>query len=217
MTDVRDPGKTERLGIVVFLGMAGVLGALVDLMTLLTVDRETLIRAGTLVIVLAGMALVLSWMERRHLLSRRRLVVIAVAGCLLFVGAQVLTYWSKARLGVPVKVFNMTVSGAAGVVPEKYGFLSTVPEKNCRNRCMVSANDNEIHTGDTVRAHCRIVGDMIYNSDTGDASDDRNPDLAQSNVWYRVTNDAGNTGYLSEVFVAKEYRNLPLPACGREG
>jgi hypothetical protein len=48
-------------------------------------------------------------------------------------------------------------------------------------------------------------------------SDDRNPDLARSNVLCRVTNDAGNTGYLSEVFVAREYRNLPLPACDREG
>jgi hypothetical protein len=92
--------------------------------------------------------------------------------------------------------------------------LSTVPESFCMARgCALRGTER--WTGETyATAICQTQGARITNGRDSDPSDDANPDLFASSLYYGVRLDDGTTGYVSEVWtVASQRGGLGLPPC----
>ncbi|MEV4314343.1 hypothetical protein [Actinocrispum sp. NPDC049592] len=90
-------------------------------------------------------------------------------------------------------------------------YLSTVPENMCRTRgCALSGT--EMGTGDQVTVDCVTNGARTTNGQDNSPVDDGNPSLASSTRWYRGHRN-GQTGFISEVWIAAQHRGLGLPLC----
>jgi serine/threonine protein kinase len=92
-------------------------------------------------------------------------------------------------------------------------YLSTVTENFCRpNGCEVPAT--ELVSGDEVVLVCHTLGQRTTNGDDTNTNDDANPELVDTRLWYYVVLERGGEGFLSEVWIAEEFRGgLDLPLC----
>lgn len=94
--------------------------------------------------------------------------------------------------------------------------LQTRPWVFCnRRKCMITDKGTERFSGGVYEwATCQTQGDRMTNGNDSDASDDANPELYESRLYYGITQDDGLFGYVSEVLVRAEDRGgLGLPEC----
>jgi hypothetical protein len=72
-----------------------------------------------------------------------------------------------------------------------------------------------LHTGNKISdVVCQVVGGRMTNGNDHSASDDRNPELFESRVWYGVRTRTGRLAYFSEVWADPSQRGgLGLPDC----
>jgi len=113
---------------------------------------------------------------------------------------------------VTAVVDNRVTDGVA-MREDTPAYLSTVTENFCRpNGCEVP--DTELVSGDEIVLVCHTLGQRTTNGDDTSTTDDDNPDLVDTRLWYFVALDGRGEGFLSEVWIAEEFRGgLDLPLC----
>ena len=146
---------------------------------------------------------------------------ILVAGAVVLAAVAAGTGWAVARTGDPARpsgrtivVQNKVAFGPSALTEDDSpSYLSERPVSRCVERgCKLAGTD--LSSGSAVTALCRVQGELLTNADVRSAGVEDNPNAAASTLWYRVRWSDGRTGYLSEVYVAAEYRGgLDLPAC----
>jgi hypothetical protein len=115
-----------------------------------------------------------------------------------------------------ITVQNKVASGPSTLTEDTTpAYLSSKPIARCSKRgCKVEGTD--MWSGATFAVTCWATGEEITNQDTTSAGIEQNPHAATSSRWYRGEWPDGRAGYLSEVYVAQEYRGgLGLPECRR--
>lgn len=112
----------------------------------------------------------------------------------------------------PVSVFNKITSGLE-MKEDTPSYLSSMPASFCkRDGCALENTD--VSTGDELTATCQTLGPRVTNGDNTTPSDDANPALADSRLWYGIRWPDGRFGFLSEVWVhADDQGGLELPLC----
>lgn len=157
--------------------------------------------------------------------SRRRGVLLAAAAAAVVVGIAL--GFVLGRVTVPaepvlpqtveaIEVQNKVALGADRLVEDRTpAYLSTEALSYCASpsrSCKVPGT--EMVSGAAVVASCWTTGQMMWNVDLADPDQARNPDRAQSDLWYRASFPDGRTGYLSEVYVVRGDRGgRGLPRC----
>ncbi|MFI5937581.1 helix-turn-helix domain-containing protein [Actinoplanes sp. NPDC051494] len=112
-------------------------------------------------------------------------------------------------------VQNKIAVGPADLLEDPSGpaYLSGRTESFCAARgCKVRGT--ELDSGAVVAVTCRTDGEPMvnYNADSVPVQD--NPGRIRSVLWYRVVFPDGRSGFLSEVYVAPEYRGgMGLGTC----
>ncbi|WP_051085987.1 helix-turn-helix domain-containing protein [Actinomycetospora chiangmaiensis] len=160
--------------------------------------------------------------RRRPAVGRRALLVAAGIAVLGIVLGFVL-----GRVTVPdppvvpqtveaIEVQNKVALGADRLVEDRTpAYLSTEALSYCASpsrSCKVPGT--EMVSGAAIVASCWTTGQMMWNVDLADPDQARNPDRAQSDLWYRASFPDGRTGYLSEVYVVRGDRGgRGLPRC----
>ncbi|GLZ51545.1 helix-turn-helix transcriptional regulator [Actinomycetospora sp. NBRC 106378] len=115
-----------------------------------------------------------------------------------------------------IEVQNKVALGADRLVEDRTpAYLSTEALAYCASpsrSCKVPGT--EMWSGAAIVANCWTTGQMMWNVDLADPDQGRNPDRAQSDLWYRASFPDGRTGYLSEVYVVRGDRGgRGLPRC----
>jgi hypothetical protein len=112
-----------------------------------------------------------------------------------------------------VVVYNQVTNGATAMREDTPAYLSTVTANFCKsNGCALPGTD--MGTGAYITAMCQTTGNRTTNGQDNSAVDDRNPGLYTSTRWYGIRWADGRTGYLSEVWIAPQYRGgMGLRAC----
>lgn len=115
-----------------------------------------------------------------------------------------------------IEVQNKVALGADRLVEDRTpAYLSTEALSYCASpsrSCKVPGT--EMASGAAIVASCWTTGQMMWNVDLADPDQERNPDRAQSDLWYRASFPDGRTGYLSEVYVVRGDRGgRDLPRC----
>lgn len=115
-----------------------------------------------------------------------------------------------------IEVQNKVALGPDRLVEDRTpAYLSTEALSYCASpsrSCKVPGT--EMWSGAAVVANCWTTGQMMWNVDLADPDQERNPDRAQSDLWYRASFPDGRTGYLSEVYVVRGDRGgRGLPRC----
>jgi hypothetical protein len=110
-------------------------------------------------------------------------------------------------------VYNKVTDGANQMRERTPAYLSTKPRNNCRNAgCIIPGI--ELGTGATVTSFCQVRGAQTTNGRVQDPSDDRNPELFTSDLWYGIRWSDGRIGYISEVWIWPDDRGgLGLSEC----
>jgi hypothetical protein len=161
--------------------------------------------------------------DRRGPAVGKRLVLVAAVVAVLGIGLGFLL----GRVTVPdppvlpqtveaIEVQNKVALGADRLVEDRTpAYLSTEALAYCASpsrSCKVPGT--EMVSGAAVVANCWTTGQMMWNVDLADPDQARNPERAQSDLWYRVSFPDGRTGYLSEVYVVRGDRGgRDLPRC----
>ncbi|MFL6149478.1 MAG: hypothetical protein ACJ72I_18625 [Pseudonocardiaceae bacterium] len=115
--------------------------------------------------------------------------------------------------GRTVIIYNKTTNGNL-MEEDTPAYLSTRTVQKCiEDGCAVPKL--RYHTGDRLKGvTCQTSGDVITNGSIASHADDHNPHLATSRLWYGVRLSNGKLVYLSEVWVAPQYRGgMGLPKC----
>ncbi|WP_433802788.1 helix-turn-helix domain-containing protein [Actinomycetospora sp. CA-084318] len=115
-----------------------------------------------------------------------------------------------------IEVQNKVALGADRLVEDRTpAYLSTEALSYCASpsrSCKVPGT--EMASGAAIVANCWTQGQMMWNVDLADPDQGRNPERAQSDLWYRASFPDGRTGYLSEVYVVRGDRGgRGLPRC----
>jgi hypothetical protein len=112
-----------------------------------------------------------------------------------------------------IVVQNQVTNGATAMREDTPVYLSTRTAPYCkRDGCAVPNTD--MGTGATLTATCWITGPRMTNGQDGNPIDDDNPGLAVSDLWFFAHNDAGMSGYISEVYIRTADRGgAGLPTC----
>ena len=160
--------------------------------------------------------------------TRRRLPIVVVGGVVM-ISAVVLfatlrhgeastmqpTPSTSARDLVGVVVSNKVAVGADALIEDSTpAYLSTDPVPYCAHRgCKVPGT--EMSSGTVLDVTCVVEGAWMTNYDLDADVVKANPNRYSSSLWYRGTIAGGHVaGYLSEVYLAPEYRGgLGLPVC----
>ena len=113
-----------------------------------------------------------------------------------------------------VVIYNKVTNGPTQMrEDDQPAYLSTVARNYCkRDGCALAGTD--MWTGHRIVALCQTAGVSTTNGWNANSSDDANPGLYTSTRWYLMRWADGRTGYLSEVWVAPEFRGgMGLPGC----
>ncbi|GAA4855302.1 hypothetical protein GCM10023201_56910 [Actinomycetospora corticicola] len=153
----------------------------------------------------------------------KRLVLVAAVVAVLGIGLG----FVLGRVTVPdppvlpqtveaIEVQNKVALGADRLVEDRTpAYLSTEALAYCASpsrSCKVPGT--EMASGAAIVANCWTTGQMMWNVDLADPDQARNPERAQSDLWYRASFPDGRTGYLSEVYVVRGDRGgRDLPRC----
>ncbi|WP_435126317.1 hypothetical protein [Micromonospora tulbaghiae] len=143
---------------------------------------------------------------------------------LLAVGGS---YWAGLRDDQPaggkppvssaaVTVHNKVAIGASGLAEDSTpSYLSTRPVSRCASRgCKIAGT--EVWTGAQLVARCWTRGDTLTNRDLTSENISQNPAGVSSDIWYEIVLHDGQSGYLSEVYIAPQHRGgMNLPECPR--
>jgi hypothetical protein len=154
--------------------------------------------------------------RRRPLLVAAALVVVALAlgfvlGRVTVPDPPVLPQTVEA-----IEVQNKVALGADRLVEDKTpAYLSTQALSYCAENsrsCKVPGTD--MWSGSAIVANCWTIGQMMWNVDLADPDQERNPERAQSDLWYRASFPDGRTGYISEIYIVRGDRGgRNLPRC----
>jgi Protein kinase domain len=158
---------------------------------------------------------------------RKRIAITAVAaGVAVVVGgvayAQHGRGTSNSVASAPrLVIFDKVVFGKAGLREDPTpAALSTELRLGC-HRLGCNVRGTERHSGGTLPPPvCVATGPLVTNGSLSDPSDDHNPNLVASALWYGVSDGKGNSArhlrYISEVWVSPHQRGgLGLPPCER--
>ncbi|MCD2187960.1 helix-turn-helix domain-containing protein [Actinomycetospora soli] len=153
---------------------------------------------------------------RRPLLVAAGIVVVALALGFLLGRVTVPDPPVVPQTVEAIEVQNKVALGADRLVEDRTpAYLSTEALSYCASpsrSCKVPGT--EMASGAAVVANCWTQGQMMWNVDLADPDQGRNPERAQSDLWYRVSFPDGRTGYLSEVYVVRGDRGgRGLPRC----
>lgn len=112
-----------------------------------------------------------------------------------------------------IAVDNRVTNGAAQMRQDTPAYLSTVTRNFCkRDGCALLGTD--VGSGAVLTAECTVLGDRTTNGQDNSTIDDGNPGLYSSTRWYGIRWGDGRFGYISEVWIAAQYRGgLGLRAC----
>jgi hypothetical protein len=152
----------------------------------------------------------------------RGYLLVAVAGLVLLALAVLgVSGWISDPVqrppGVVLRVDNRITSGMqAQEDPERLP-LTTRPVPKCGKRgCEVEDSPRWESKQQIDRAVCQQPGERITNGNDDSTTDDKNPLLDSSTLYYGVALKDGMAGYVSEIWVAREQRGgLGLPPCSR--
>jgi hypothetical protein len=118
-----------------------------------------------------------------------------------------------APTGRQVVIQNMVLNGPTAMVEgDPPIYFSTQMRAVCRlNGCMVP--DSWMNSGTVITVTCQAQGPQMTNSNLHDPSDDSNPGLATSTLWYQGSGN-GKSGWISEIWIRADGRGgLGLPGC----
>ncbi|MGW5055678.1 hypothetical protein [Actinokineospora sp. NPDC004072] len=92
-------------------------------------------------------------------------------------------------------------------------YLSTEPVSRCASRgCKIAGT--EMGSGTTLVAYCQLKAEWTTNADINSPGIKQNANLVASPLWYGIELPDGTRGYISEVYIAADYRGgLELPGC----
>lgn len=112
-----------------------------------------------------------------------------------------------------ITVDNRVTNGATQMREDTPAYLSTVTHNYCkRDGCALSGTD--VGSGNTLTAECTLAGDRTTNGQDNSSIDDSNPGLYSSTRWYGIRWGDGRFGYISEVWIASQFRGgLSLRVC----
>jgi len=119
--------------------------------------------------------------------------------------------------GVVLRVDNRITSGMQVREDPQPVPLSTRPVPGCGSRgCEVDRSPTWESKQPIDRAVCQQPGEPITNGNNESPTDDKNPLLDTSSLYYGVVLEDGTHGYIAEVWIAREQRGgLGLPPCSR--
>jgi hypothetical protein len=115
--------------------------------------------------------------------------------------------------GKKVNIFNKVTSGPRLMredTPVRLFFSTSLCHQSS---CVLQGTD--YHTGNVLDGVvCQTVGQRMTNGDDTSHSDDKNPGLAHTRLWYGVRTDLHRLAYFSAIWVDPHERNgLGLPDC----
>lgn len=112
-----------------------------------------------------------------------------------------------------IVVQNQVTNGATAMREDTPAYLSSRAAPFCkRDECAVPGTD--MNTGATLTASCWTSGPRMTNGQDGNAVDDQNPGLVVSGLWFFASDEAGRSGYISEVYISRAGRGRAgLPSC----
>jgi serine/threonine protein kinase len=110
-------------------------------------------------------------------------------------------------------VVDNKVTSGLEMREDKPAYLSTRPANFCkRDGCALPNTD--MSTGAKVTLVCQTIGPRDTNGDDSSPGDDKNLELFESRLWYGVRWPDGRFGFLSDVWLAPDFRGgLGLPLC----
>lgn len=114
-----------------------------------------------------------------------------------------------------IEVQNKIAIGTGDLIEDPAGpaYLSTRPAPWCaRDGCKVAGTD--LGSGARLVVTCHVTGSLMTNYNMDSEPVQQNPNRVRSTLWYRAAFPDGRTGYLSEVYIAPQYRGgMGLPIC----
>lgn len=117
--------------------------------------------------------------------------------------------------GVVLRVDNRTTSGRQVREDPARLPLTTRPVPNCGRRgCVVKGTPTWESKQRIDRAVCQQQGERITNGNDASKSDDDNPLLDHTTLYYGAMLKDGTSGYVAEIWIARKQRGgLGLPPC----
>ncbi len=119
--------------------------------------------------------------------------------------------------GVVLRVDNRITSGSRVQEDPQRVSLTTRPVPNCGSRgCEVDDSPMWESKQQIDRAVCQHQGERITNGNDVSKADNENPVLDDTRLYYGVVLKDGASGYIAEIWIAREQRGgLGLPPCRR--
>lgn len=149
----------------------------------------------------------------------RRLLVATVGLFVLAIAVLGVRAWiddpGSRPPGVVLRVDNRVTSGRHVREDPNRLPITTRPVPNCGSRgCVAQGTPTWESKQQIDRAVCQQRGEQITNGDNGSREDDENPLLDHTTLYYGVMLKDGTTGYVAEVWIAREQRGgFGLPQC----
>jgi transcriptional regulator with XRE-family HTH domain len=167
--------------------------------------------------------------QRRSGSRKRRRSLLLAAGSIVCAGIVIAaTMYATAgdgrsssafnAAGTPVTVVvqNMIAVGSTSLIEDRSpAYLSSRTQPFCADRsCKISGTD--MWTGATLKALCHEHGTRLTNYNVDAPESRKNPNRSESNLWYYAETATGERGYISEVYLAPQFRGgSGLSACTR--
>lgn len=150
----------------------------------------------------------------KSLRSWTGIVVLGVTSSLISAAIWQLQQDDDSERSRLVVVDNRVTNGASAMLEDTSELrLAREPTLDCLVRPNCALGEPRYSSGDRLQVVCRVQGSRVTNGVDGDSTDDGNPGLVDSTLWYGVRH-GGEIVFASEVWIERQYRGgLGLPEC----